>query len=657
MTRPAPIIAAITLFVAALISATSARAQALDTFGVLAGSTITSSGATIINGNVGLSPGSAITGFPPGIVTAPYETYNTDAVASQAKNDLVTAYNLLASRPTTQDLTGFDLGGQVLTPGVYSFSDSAQLTGTLMLDAEGDPNAVFIFNIGSSLTTATDSVVALINSANGANVFFVVGSSATIGTTTEFVGTIMALTSISLGTNANIDCGAALARNGAVTLLGNTITVPGAPTAPAECEIVSVPAGTFEADLPSMATSSETAVAAAIDAFIAGGGTLPLSFSLLLLLSEEELAAAFAQLSGQAATGVAPAATQAMDSLLAMLLNPYDEDRVGSFGDERDEPDTIRALGYGPEDSEPHGTGTALATFGTQPVPRHWGVWAAVYGGHNTTAGDLSLGSNDRSTQTAGLAIGLDYRVTPDTKLGFAISGGGTSYSLSDGFGSGHSDMLQAAVYTRTNFDAAYVAAALAYALHDFTTDRFLTVAGTDHLRAEFIGHNFAGQIEGGYRIATPDLHGTPGEGSITPYAGLRVQSLHTPAYSESAVSGSSIFALAYDARSATTVRSELGARFERNMPIQDGATLTLRSRLAWAHDYSSNTDVTAMFVALPGSSFTVNGATPGADSLLLSAGAEVKFNSGLSVAGLFDSAFAEGSQTYTGTARVRFAW
>jgi uncharacterized protein with beta-barrel porin domain len=552
MTRLAPIISAITLIIAASVTATSASAQALDTFGVLAGSTITNSGATIINGNVGLSPGSAITGFPPGIVTAPYETYNTDAVASQAKNDLVTAYNLLANRPTTQDLTGVDLGGQVLTPGVYSFSDSAQLTGTLTLNAEGDPNAVFIFNIGSSLTTATDSVVALINSANGANVFFVVGSSATIGTTTEFVGTIMALTSISLGTNANIDCGAALARNGAVTLLGNTITVPGAPTAPAECEIVSVPAGTFEADLPSTATSSETAVAAAIDAFVAGGGTLPLSFSLLLLLSEEELAAAFAQLSGQAATGVAPTATQAMDSLLAMLLNPYDEDRIGSVGEERDEPDTIRALGYGPEDP-PYATNMALASFDTQPVPRHWGVWAAVYGGHNTTAGDLSLGSSDRLTQTAGLAVGLDYRVTPDTKVGFAISGGGTSYSLSDGLGSGHSAMLQSAVYTRTNFDAAYIAAALAYALHDFTTDRFLTVAGTDHLRAEFIGHNFAGQIEGGSRIATPDLHGTRGEGSITPYAGLRVQSLHTPAYSESAVSGSSIFALAYDARSATT--------------------------------------------------------------------------------------------------------
>jgi outer membrane autotransporter protein len=219
--------------------------------------------------------------------------------------------------------------------------------------------------------------------------------------------------------------------------------------------------------------------------------------------------------------------------------------------------------------------------------------------------------------------------------------------------------MLQAAVHARTNFDAAYIAAALAYALHDFTTDRYLTVPGPgiDHLRAEFVAHNFAGQIEGGYRIALPDLHGAPGEGSITPYAGLRVQSLHTPAYSEFAVSGSDDLALAYDARSATTVRSELGARFERVMPIHDEAMLTLRSRIAWAHDYSSNTSVTAMFVGLPGESFAVNGAAAGADSLLLSAGAEVKLNSGLSVAGLFDSAFAEGSHTYTGTARVRYAW
>ena len=195
-------------------------------FAVLAGSTITNTGSSIISGsvggNIGVSPGSSVTGFPPGTVLDGTIHVN-DAVAIQAQSDLVTAYNDTAGRPVTADLTGQDLGGMVLTTGVYSFSSSAQLTGTLTLDAQGDPEAVFIFQIGSTLTTASNSAVSLINGARFCRVFWQVGSSATLGTSTQFAGHIFALTSITANTSATVQ-GQLLARNGAVTLDSNTIT-------------------------------------------------------------------------------------------------------------------------------------------------------------------------------------------------------------------------------------------------------------------------------------------------------------------------------------------------------------------------------------------------------------------------------------------------
>jgi type VI secretion system secreted protein VgrG len=200
-------------------------------FAVLAGSTVTNTGPTVIhNGDVGVSPGSAITGFLPGTLTLPYITHSADAVALQAQTDLTTAYNAAAGLPVTQDLTGQDLGGRTLLPGVYHFSSSAQLTGTLTLNTLSDPHALFVFQIGSILTTASNSSVVTIGDPNGSvigggcNVFWQVGSSATLGTGTKFEGHVLALTSITMTTGASIVNGSALARNGAVTLDSNTIT-------------------------------------------------------------------------------------------------------------------------------------------------------------------------------------------------------------------------------------------------------------------------------------------------------------------------------------------------------------------------------------------------------------------------------------------------
>jgi type VI secretion system secreted protein VgrG len=233
-------------FAAALLALSPAVAQPLGAFAVLGGSAVTNTGATIVTGELGVSPGSAVTGFPPGIVTAG-SIHSADAVAAQAQADLTTLYNDLAGRQCNSDLTGQDLGGLTLTPGVYCFSSSAQLTGTLTLDGLGNSNAVFIFKIGSTLTTASSSSVLLINGAQSCGVFWQVGSSATAGTGSVLNGRIVALTSITLTTGANLT-GAALARNGAVTLDSNQVDVcSGGPGLPPPSPFVAIPTLSWQA--------------------------------------------------------------------------------------------------------------------------------------------------------------------------------------------------------------------------------------------------------------------------------------------------------------------------------------------------------------------------------------------------------------------------
>jgi hypothetical protein len=214
--------------IVALVLASSAQAGpppvllgTAEGFATLAGSTITNTGSSVISGDLGLHPGTALTGFPPATVNG--AKHVTDAVAEQAKTDLVTAYNDAAGRPLSATSPP-DIGDQTLTAGAYRTGSvpSLGLTGNLTLDAQGDPRAVFIFQVASTLVTATDSSVTLINGAQACNVYWQVGSSATLGTRTAFKGTVLALTSISVNDGVVVD-GRLLARNGAVTLINDTI--------------------------------------------------------------------------------------------------------------------------------------------------------------------------------------------------------------------------------------------------------------------------------------------------------------------------------------------------------------------------------------------------------------------------------------------------
>lgn len=258
-----------------LLGGASASAQtapplgAAQGFAVLGGSTVTNTGSTIVTGDLGVSPGSAVTGFPPGLLVAG-TIHTADAAALAAQTSVTAAYTNLQGQACTQDLTGQDLGGLTLTPGVYCFATSAQLTGTLTLNAQGSGNAVFIFKTGSTLTTASGSSVALINGGSLCNIFWQIGSSATLGTTTAFAGNILALTSITLTTGASVT-GRTLARNGAVTLDTNIVTaVCSAGVPPAVCPAITIAPATLPTGTLTVAYSQ---------LLTAAGGTAPYTFN------------------------------------------------------------------------------------------------------------------------------------------------------------------------------------------------------------------------------------------------------------------------------------------------------------------------------------------------------------------------------------------
>ena len=271
---------------ALLSSAVPASAQVAPSLGsaqsyaVLAGSTVTNVGATIITGDLGVSPGSAVTGFPPGIVVNG-TIHIADASAGAAQGSLTAAFSNLGSQACTQDLTGQDLGGMTLTPGVYCFSTSAQLTGTLTLNAQGNPAAVFIFKMGSTITTASGSSVVMINGGAPCNVFWRVGSSATLGSATAFAGNILAEASITLISGASVT-GRALARTGAVTLGDNAINATCGDLPGPVCPIITLSPATLPSGTVGVAYSQTIVGSGGTGPYTFGvtSGTLPAGLSL-----------------------------------------------------------------------------------------------------------------------------------------------------------------------------------------------------------------------------------------------------------------------------------------------------------------------------------------------------------------------------------------
>src|SRR6266699_5936649 len=205
----------------------------------------------------------------------------------------------------------------------------------------------------------------------------------------------------------------------------------------------------------------------------------------------------------------------------------------------------------------------------TKAVPRNplfdprWSVWAAGFGGSQTTDGNAALGSNATTSRLGATAVGADYWFSPNTIAGFALAGGATEFSVTNG-GSGRSDLFQAGAFIKHRVGAAYLAGALAYGWQDITTDRTVNIAGVDRLRAQFNANAFSGRVEGGYRFVTPWM-------GITPYAAAQFTTFDLPAYAEQALSGANTFALAYGSKSVTASRSELGLRSDKWCAMADG--------------------------------------------------------------------------------------
>jgi autotransporter-associated beta strand protein len=397
-------------------------------------------------------------------------------------------------------------------------------------------------------------------------------------------------------------------------------------------------------------TVNQRNVASAINNFFNAGGALPPNFGTLFGLTGGNLANTLMQLSGEAATGAQQGAFQLGGQFLALMLDPFVDGRgdiAGAAGP---------ALGFAPEREAPPGD-MALAYAKAMKAPvvkappsfeQRWAAWGGAFGGYNRTDGDPAvIGSHDLTARAAGFAAGLDYRVAPGTVIGFALAGGGTNWSLAQGLGGGKSDAFQAGLYATTRSGPAYLAASLAFANYWMSTDR--VAAFGDHLTARFNAQGIGARVEGGYRLGTPAT-------GVTPYAALQAQGFRTPAYSETDIGGGG-FGLTYNSRTATATRSELGARFDHVAAVDPTAVLTLRGRLAWAHDWVSDPALTAVFQALPGASFVVNGATPAKDAALASAGAELKLANGVTLSAKLDGEFANNAQTYAGTGALRVNW
>ncbi|MGY4506079.1 autotransporter-associated beta strand protein [Bradyrhizobium sp. GM24.11] len=406
--------------------------------------------------------------------------------------------------------------------------------------------------------------------------------------------------------------------------------------------------------LPADTGANQSNVAGAINGAVAGGGTPPAGFDVLLNMGQPQLNGALGQVSGQPGAAGTQASFNAMQQFVGML-DPFgggstDGERGAASGD-------AGAMGYastGPRDAkvrEAYAAVTPREATG-EVIDRRWGVWASGYGGASTLSGNAATGSSSTTSRIYGTVVGADYRISPDTLVGFALGGAGYNFSLSDSLGGGRADVFQAGLYARHNFGPAYLSAALANGWQDVTTDRTVTVSGTDKLTANFKASTFAGRLETGWRFAPIPASSF----GVTPYAAVQVTTFHLPGYGETALVGSNQFALSYSSQDTTNVRTELGTRTDQRFLVNDGV-LTLRGRLAWAHDTNTNRLVNAAFQTLPGAAFTVSGAQPAADSALVGGRAEMKWRNGLSLAGTVEGEFSRSTQTYTGKGTVRYEW
>jgi uncharacterized protein with beta-barrel porin domain len=402
--------------------------------------------------------------------------------------------------------------------------------------------------------------------------------------------------------------------------------------------------------IPGGLNGNQQAVGNALTNYFNSNGSIPAVFASLS-------GAGLTQASGEIATGSQQTTFNAMSQFLGLLTDPFSAGHEsGASGPpafaENESASAYAAVGRKRTGSEREAYGMITKTSPRYPAfdPR-WNVWAAGFGGAQATDGNTALGSNNTTSRVFGMAAGADYWFSPKTVAGFALAGGGTNFSVTNG-GTGRSDLFQAGAFVRHTEGPAYITAAMAYGWQDITTDRTITIAGVDRLRANFNANAWSGRVEGGYRFVAPWIGGV----GVTPYAAVQATTFDLPAYAEGVVSGAGTFALSYAAKSVTDPRSELGIRTDKSWAMAD-SIVTLRGRLAWAHDFNPDRALAATFQALPGASFVVNGARQASDSALTTGSIERKWSNGFSLAATFEGEFSDVTRSYAGKGVVRYAW
>ncbi|WP_284260519.1 autotransporter domain-containing protein [Bradyrhizobium iriomotense] len=566
--------------------------------------------------------------------------------------------------------------------GTLTLSGTNTYTGTTvvnggMLQVDGSiaSSSLTIVNAGGALSgtgTVGNTVIAsggILLAGNGA-----AGSSLTVAGNLAFQSGALYLVTVNANAASSVsvtgtatlggEIGVSIATGSTVAKQYTLVSAAGGRSGTfASFEITGVPAGlaasltydaghaylTFALDYGTRTdlNTNQRTVAAALQNFFDANGGINAAFV-------GRSANGLTQLSGEAATGSLQTTFGAMSQFMGLLTDPFAAGRDGGAGG------GAAAVPFAEESTPVAGatrSGDARDAFASKAPPaelafdQRWNVWAAGFGGSQTTSGNAVLGSANTTSSLYGTAIGADYSFSPNTIAGFALAGGGTSFSVS-GLGWGRSDLFQAGAFLRHTIGPAYLTAALAYGWQDVTTDRIVTVAGVDRLRAEFNASAWSGRVEGGYRVIAPWTGGL----GFTPYAAGQFTTFNLPAYAETVVSGSNTFALAYVAKNVTDARSELGLRTDKSFAMTDGV-LTLRGRAAWAHDFNPDRVVAATFQALPGASFVVGGARPAADSALTTASAEMKWLNGWSAAASFEGEFSSVTRSYAGKGALRYAW
>ncbi|HZR90136.1 MAG TPA: autotransporter domain-containing protein [Bradyrhizobium sp.] len=581
----------------------------------------------------------------------------------------------------------FNLGGGTFTyGGAYAFTGVNQVnvnSGTVVLNGANSASSIAVNNGGMLTGSGTlNSASVDISGTLAPGNLGVAGTIMNINGNLAFQSGAIYLVTLAGANVSRVDVTGAVSLNGAL----DVVMQPGNFKGNTHCDILDPTSitGRFSSvnilNLPSsfsaVVTYDTTAVyldlraslgagdrlnvnqqnaASAINGYFNAGGLLPAGFS--ALFTSVNPGNALSQLSGEPATDASKGAGQLMNDFLNLMLDPT----AGGGGEAKGG----GAAGFAPAQDPSLPPDVALAYAKALKASRpqdqlsssfdqRWSSWGSAFGGTSLTEGNAVLGSNNVAASDYGFAAGNDYRATPNVTFGFGLTGGGTNWNLAQALGSGRSDAFGAGIYSKTHWGPLYLSGALAFANHWFTTDRS---ALGDQLRGKFTGQSYAARLETGYRYAVPII-GAQNTGAIvgvTPYAALQAQDFRTPGYSETDLTGGG-FGVSYNAMSATDTRSELGARFD-NLQVVSGMPMVLRGRLAWAHDWVSDPSLGAVFQALSGATFIVNGAAPPKDSALTTAAAELHISADWTAMAKFDGVFGMGSQTYGGAGTLKYSW